>query len=87
MHVAIDLAPRVAKPVDAGVERVLNIGQTFAKNAPTHRMSSLQDLEAGRKLEVHGTLGYLVDKAASLGVEVPTVAVSYDICAGIDAMQ
>jgi len=77
----------MAASVAEGTEKVVAVGENFARNAPTHRMSSLQDLEAGRKLEVHGTLGYLVDKAAEVGVAVPTIAACYDICAGIDAMQ
>jgi ketopantoate reductase len=31
--------------------------------APTHQVSTLQDLERGRGLEVEETLGYVVTKA------------------------
>jgi len=34
-------------------------------------MSSLQDLLAGRPLEVHETLGYALQKGAEHGIEMP----------------
>ena len=73
--------------VEAGIARVLEAGRVFLDNAPTHRMSSLQDLEAGRRLEVDGTLGYLVRKARGHGIPVPTLDMSYELAAGIDALQ
>ena len=47
-------------------------------------MSALQDLEAGRALEVHETLGYAVNEARRLGVPAPTLALCYDIAAGLN---
>ena len=35
---------------DAAVQAVLQAGREFQRNAPTHRLSTLQDLEAGRPL-------------------------------------
>ncbi|CAN0251391.1 unnamed protein product, partial [Phaeothamnion confervicola] len=46
-----------ATPAQA-VEILREIGRTLLAQAPTHRMSALQDYEAGRRLEVHETLGY-----------------------------
>jgi ketopantoate reductase len=43
----------------------------FEKRAPEHRMSSLQDVNAGRPLEVHETLGYALQKAAERGIPMP----------------
>ncbi len=34
-------------------------------------MSALQDIEAGRPLEVNETLGYACDKARELNLELP----------------
>lgn len=76
-----------AQPIEAGIEMVLEAGRIFTKNAPTHRMSSLQDLEAGRRLEVDGTLGYLVGKAREAGIPVPALNISYALIAGVDALQ
>ena len=37
--------------------------RSTASTRPQHRMSALQDIEAGRPLEVNETLGYALDKA------------------------
>jgi 2-dehydropantoate 2-reductase len=49
----------------------------------THRMSALQDLLRGRRLEVEETYGYAVAKAAELGVPVPGLETCYRLLAGI----
>jgi ketopantoate reductase len=46
-------------------------GRVFEKRAPEHRMSALQDVNAGRPLEVHETLGYALQKAAERGIAMP----------------
>ena len=46
-------------------------GAQYLKSAPAHRMSALQDIEAGRPLEVNETLGYACDKARELKLELP----------------
>jgi 2-dehydropantoate 2-reductase len=71
----------------AAVEAVLSAGEGFRKNAPDHRMSSLQDLEAGRPLEIEETLGYAVRKAAELRVPVPLLESFYHLAAAIDRTQ
>jgi ketopantoate reductase len=53
------------------VARVTGIGREYRDKVPGHRMSALQDLEAGRALEVNETLGYACDQARSLGLELP----------------
>src|SRR5262252_6382872 len=53
---------------------VMRIGDEYRRNAPTHRMSALQDVEAGRPLEVHETLGYAWEKARELGLDLPLLA-------------
>ena len=39
-------------------------------------MSSLQDMLAGRPLEVNETLGYALEKARALGLELPLLECS-----------
>ncbi len=43
--------------------------------------STLQDLEAGRRLELDALTGAVVRKAATLGVPVPTVATLHALLA------
>ena len=52
--------------------------------APTHKMSTLQDLEQGRRLEVEELLGYAVRKGAELDVPLPTVDTWYRLLAGVN---
>ena len=47
-------------------------------------MSSLQDLEAGRPLEIHETLGYALRKAAQHGLPLPLVEAFYHLVSAID---
>lgn len=72
---------------DTAVELVREVGRTLRENAPGHRMSSLQDLDAGRPLEVHETLGYAAAEAARLGVAAPALQTAYAIGAGLDALR
>ncbi len=66
------------------VDAVLKVGREYESRAPRHRMSSLQDLLAGRPLEVHETLGYAVRKAAQNGVSMPLVDAFYHVTAAVD---
>ena len=52
--------------------------------APTHRMSTLQDLERGRRLEIEETLGYVVTRAREENIAVPTVETCYRLINGIN---
>jgi 2-dehydropantoate 2-reductase len=66
------------------VESVRAAGAQFAAEAPGHRMSALQDLEAGRALEVEETFGDAVSKAHRAGLEVPLLEALYHLVAAID---
>jgi 2-dehydropantoate 2-reductase len=55
--------------------------------APLHRMSTLQDLEAGRPLEVEETLGHAVRQAAELKLSLPLLSCFYSLVAGIDRIR
>jgi ketopantoate reductase len=62
-------------------------GRELQIKAPGHRMSGLQDLDAGRALEVEETLGYAVREAARLRLSLPNVATAYSLVAGIDRIR
>lgn len=91
----IDLTDESVLPVatfcraseDEAVATLTRIGREFELNAPGHRMSSLQDLEAGRSLEVHETLGYALREAARAGVDMPLVDTLYQLVAALDRMR
>jgi 2-dehydropantoate 2-reductase len=69
---------------EAAVQAVVQAGRHFQRNSPNHRMSSLQDLEAGRPLEIQETLGYAVRKARELQQSVPLLDSLYHLAAAID---
>lgn len=73
-------------PLETAVRTLMETGAAFEASAPGHRMSSLQDLEAGRRLEVEETLGHAVREAENLGLSAPTLALAYRIAAGLDAL-
>lgn len=69
---------------DSAVQAVLQAGRDFQRNAPDHRLSSLQDLEAGRPLEIEETLGYAVRQARQLQQPVPLLDSLYHLAVAID---
>jgi 2-dehydropantoate 2-reductase len=69
------------------IASVVQRGRAFQTQAPEHRMSSLQDLLAGRPLEVHETLGYAVQKAAQVGVPVPLLDGFYRVIATAERIR
>lgn len=66
------------------VEHVQRVGAVMSERAPAHKVSTLQDLERGRRLEVEETLGYAVRKGAELDVPLPTVETCYKLLAGVN---
>jgi ketopantoate reductase len=50
-------------------------------------MSTLQDLEAGRPLEIEETLGHALRMADALALDLPLLGGCYPLVAGIDRMQ
>jgi 2-dehydropantoate 2-reductase len=59
-------------------------GEQRALQAPTHKLSALQDLEQGKCLEVEETLGYAVQQGVELSIPTPTMDVCYKLMAGIN---
>lgn len=71
-------------PERDAIETVRITGKDMRQRAPDHRLSSLQDLGAGRPLEVEETFGYAIRRALELGVSVPLLEAFYHTIAGID---
>jgi 2-dehydropantoate 2-reductase len=91
----VRLSDRTTLPVAAicreseqdAVALLKTFGLDMRANAPEHRMSTLQDLQAGRPLEVEETLGHAMRKAAQLKLSLPLLSCFYDLVAGIDRMR
>ena len=66
------------------VAMIMKLGEEYRRTAATHRISALQDVEAGRPLEVHETLGYACGKARELGLDLPLLAVFTRLIVAID---
>lgn len=75
-----------ASEADA-VAAVRATGEKLRTDAPDHRMSSLQDLESGRPLEVEETLGHAVRQASKLNLPLPRLETFYHLVAGIDRLR
>ena len=71
----------------AGVELVRKAGRHYRDNSPEHRMSALQDLIAGRPLEVEETIGYAVHKASELNLALPLLDAFYNLVKGISRIE
>lgn len=66
------------------VEAILRVGDNMRSRAPDHRMSALQDLEAGRPLEIEETFGHATQQAKQLALPLPLLDAFYHLVAGID---
>jgi 2-dehydropantoate 2-reductase len=69
---------------EEAIAAVHKVGEQYRANAPGHRMSSLQDLLAGRPLEIEETFGYALRKARELKVPTPLLDTLYHIVRTID---
>jgi 2-dehydropantoate 2-reductase len=66
------------------VTHLQQMGDQLASQAPLHKISTLQDVEQGKRLEVEETLGYAVRQSATLGMPTPTMDTCYKLIAGIN---
>jgi 2-dehydropantoate 2-reductase len=80
----LPVASLCAGPESDAMAIVMRIGAEYRRTAPTHRMSALQDVEAGRPLEVHETLGYACEKAREHGLDLPLLTAFTLLIAAID---
>ena len=69
MEEILDIAARVGSTPDISVERRLR----GAENVGHHKTSMLQDLEAGKQLELDAIVAAVVEMADITGAEVPTL--------------
>ena len=74
-------------PEQDAVAAVRKAGEQMRSRAPDHRMSALQDLEAGRPLEVEETFGYAVLKARELGLSLPLLEACHHLVAAVDRIR
>ena len=83
-----DVGMPVLSVVDDTEEKALmpltQLGRELEHSAPDHKMSALQDLESGKKLEIEETLGYAVSEALKLDLAVPILDVCYGLIKGIN---
>ena len=69
---------------DEAVRDFQQVGaQMEAQGATAHKVSILQDLERGRRLEYDAMFGYAVRKGVEIGVPLPTVEICYRLIKGI----
>lgn len=71
-------------PEAEAVAAVQKVGAAYQSTAPEHRMSSLQDLLAGRGLEIEETLGYAAHKANELRLPLPLLNAFYHLVRAVD---
>ena len=71
-------------PFAEAVERLQHLGRRLETQSSTHKVSTLQDLERGRRLEVEEILGYAAQKGETLGIPLPTVETCYRLLAGVN---
>jgi 2-dehydropantoate 2-reductase len=72
--------PSIVRASDeAAIEIVRGVGKTFFEKSPEHRMSSLQDVLRGSRLEYVETLGHALDLSRELGAQMPTLDNGYRI--------
>jgi len=91
----IELSDRSTLPVASicrgsevqAVSALKDLGFRLKSSAPEHRMSTLQDLLAGRALEVDETLGYAVREAHRLQLTLPLLDAFYHLISGINRIQ
>lgn len=84
---AFPMAAMCRASEEQAVELALAMGRVLREKAPAHRVSALQDLEAGRPLEIDETLGYAVQMAGQIGLDLPLLSNFYHLISAIDAAR
>jgi 2-dehydropantoate 2-reductase len=84
---ALPLGMLLDVPEHEAIATICAMGEEMRRRAPNHRMSALQDLEAGRPLEVEETFGYAVRNATNLGLSLPLLEAFHHLLAGIDRIR
>lgn len=75
-------------PFEDAVESVMARGRSMCEHGITAaKISTLQDLERGKRTEAAETIGYVVHAGKDLGVELPKLTLLYDVIRGLEAAQ
>lgn len=78
-------AAGIAAATEADAARLVQeVGATFRRQAPDHRMSSLQDVLRGRPLEIEETVGYALAAGRDAGLAMPTTGLCYRLAATVN---
>lgn len=85
----VDISPMPVVRLQQGTEEaamatVQEVGARMHAQAPTHRLSALQDLLRGRRLELEETVGYAFREGEKTGIDMPVVATCYRLAAAIN---
>ncbi len=83
----LPVATIVSGSEESAVAAIRAVGERFRTHAREHRMSSLQDLEAGRPIEIEETLGYAVRKAAERQLSLPLLESFHSLVGSIDRIR
>ena len=83
-HWAFPVKIVVNESEENAVLALQELGHKLEATAPDHRMSALQDLQRGQRLEIDETMGHAVDEARRLGIPAPTLEMCYNLCKGIN---
>lgn len=77
-----------SQPFDDAVESVIARGRMMQAHGMTQvKISTLQDLERGRRTEAEHAIGYVVRLAATHRVPVPKLDLLYRVIQGVEAAQ
>lgn len=66
---------------------VMRKNEHMQAGAPLHRMSSLQDFEAGRTLELEETVAVALREAGQRGIAMPTLDALYHVCRALEKIR
>lgn len=83
----LPLEKMIDTPDSEALEAIRWLSEDFRTRASEHQMSSLQDLQAGRPLEVEETLGYATRKARDLKIAVPVIETLYHLVSAVSRMR
>ncbi len=72
---------------DEAVDIVTARGAEMKKSAAGHRISTLQDLERGKPLEVEETLGWALKRGREFGLDMPTLETVYPLIRGMSRIN
>jgi 2-dehydropantoate 2-reductase len=77
-----------SQSVDAAVESVMTRGRIMQERGMTGvKISTLQDLERGRRTEADHVIGHVIRLAAAHGIAVPKLQLFFRVIQGVEAAQ